>query len=58
MELRARKEKPLRYKSLSGAIIPASLGYVNETRGCSRPLVAGLSGTNAPSVPYLPAIIG
>ncbi len=33
MELRARKEKPLRYKSLSGAIIPASLGYVNETRG-------------------------
>src|SRR5207248_4991054 len=34
MELRARKEKPLRYKILSGAIIPASQVYVNETKGC------------------------
>jgi hypothetical protein len=33
MEPRARKEKPLRYKILSGAIIPASRTYVNESIG-------------------------
>lgn len=55
MELRARKEKPLRYKSLSGAIIPASAGYVNEVNKLSS---RSTSGTDAVGTAYLPAIIG
>jgi hypothetical protein len=63
MELRARKEKPLRYLSL--AIIPASTRYVNETSGLLL-VASGLlrllrggrgSGTDATGMADLPAII-
>jgi hypothetical protein len=49
MEPRARKDKPLRDNSLSDAIIPASVVYVNETSGLLQPFGTGIQERMRPA---------